>query len=443
MQQGPEGGSKHIYMEVSRQIGSMAAKGARVLEFRCVVSELYIALRTILIASVTSLRCRLQKRMLTKLLNALDAAAELSTTDRLDEVIHNMVEVGKSIGSNSSVEELLAQQNLLVRMLKKMNRLLEEEEACKASCALCSIEFLERIARYVPSSTVPIWKHMKASIINFLAWSDSRVSEHACWLVTTIIDGDWVKQWSENSLEKKKFWKNFFALLQADSLQAQRLLEEMFTFPGSVTLLFSVTDDFNVESTVAKHLCCAIRHKQLNNSNLFPLVSYFSEMVCVLKDNSENESFLCTLRRLVKAFCLATSDDQSPYFSVRNNFALTIGAVDLLRQIDELAKSGIEIYKRKRDFDNGINGGNENPASGLKQCLVRLIANLTCEHHGNCDLARKLGAVPILLESTKLDCCNLFMTQWAIFALRSMMKEDSGCRDIISSMKPTSDVRLD
>ncbi|KFD71240.1 hypothetical protein M514_04916 [Trichuris suis] len=382
--------------------------------------------------------------MLADLINALDGAVELPTNDHLNEVILKMVEIGKLIGNDSSFsKELLAQQQSLACMLNRMNRLLEVEDACKASCALCSIEFIARIAKHVPGSVGLLWEHMEASIVNLLTWNDCRISEHTCWLLSTIIDHNWIKGWSENLEEKKKFWNNFSTLLQSDCSQAELLLQKMFSFPDSVTVLFSAVDNYGVQSTIVSHLCYAVKSKQLNNSNLCPLVSYFSEMVSRLKDHCEDESFLRTLRRLVKAFCLATSDDKAPYFSIRGNASLLTAVVDILRQTDDFAKSGIEIYKRKRDFDGKLNGQNENPASGLKQCSIRLIANLTCEHHENCVLARKLGVLPIVLECTRFDCCNLFMTQWAVFALRNMMKEDGGCRDFVSSMKPSAPVKLD
>ncbi|CDW60530.1 Atx10homo assoc domain containing protein [Trichuris trichiura] len=383
--------------------------------------------------------------MLADLINALDAALEHCTNDCLNEVIQKMVEVGKLIGSESPLpkELLLGQQESLVCMLDKMNRLLEMEAECKAPCALCAIEFIARIAKFVPESVELLREHMETSFATLLAWNDSRVSEHACWLLLTIIDHNLLKRWSENLPEKNDLWNNFLTLLQSGNSQAELLLQKMFTFPGSVAVLFSAIDDFDIQSTLASHLCNAVRLKQLHNSNLCPLVSYLSKMVSRLNDNCEDESFLRTLRRLVKAFCIATSDDKSPYFSIRSNASLLTAVVDILRQIDEFAKNGIDIYKRKRDFDGKPNGQNENPASGLKQCCIRLIANLTCDHHGNCVLARKLGVLPIVLESTRFDCCNLFMTQWAVFALRNMMKEDTGCREYVSSMKPSAPMKLD
>lgn len=101
--------------------------------------------------------------------------------------------------------------------------------------------------------------------------------------------------------------------------------------------------------------------------------------------------------------------------------------VNLLRVVHELGKeegTAFSSLNKLSDMQQVEEGGEDavsrQSSFGLKALLVRLVGNLTWRCAAAQQAARRLGAIPVVLECCNLDARNPLLQQWAVSAVRHL-----------------------
>ncbi|CAL1544831.1 unnamed protein product [Lymnaea stagnalis] len=122
------------------------------------------------------------------------------------------------------------------------------------------------------------------------------------------------------------------------------------------------------------------------------------------------------------------------YPGIQQDSELLSSAVNLLRSINDIGKSGDNVFSREEKASGMDNIDPHHPVFGLKKDLIRLIANMVYKHRSNQDLVRTLDGIPLLLDLTMMDCHNPFITQWVVLALRNLVENNKENRQVLSGM---------
>ncbi|KAK0063098.1 ataxin-10, partial [Biomphalaria pfeifferi] len=125
---------------------------------------------------------------------------------------------------------------------------------------------------------------------------------------------------------------------------------------------------------------------------------------------------------------------QTIYSSIQQDTELLVCAINLLRSINDIGKSGDNVFSREEKASGVDSIDPHHPVYGLKKDLIRLIANMAYKHRANQDLVRSLDGIPLLLDLTMIDCHNPFITQWVVLAIRNLVENNRENRDVLSGM---------
>lgn len=77
----------------------------------------------------------------------------------------------------------------------------------------------------------------------------------------------------------------------------------------------------------------------------------------------------------------------------------------------------------------------------LKTKLMRILTNLTYRNKRNQDLAREMGFLQTVLESTVLDAKNPFLKEWSIVCIRNLCERNEENQRIIGDLNKIGDVQ--
>ncbi|XP_037072318.1 uncharacterized protein LOC119093468 [Pollicipes pollicipes] len=104
--------------------------------------------------------------------------------------------------------------------------------------------------------------------------------------------------------------------------------------------------------------------------------------------------------------------------------ALLEAVVRLLRAVHELGSADGTAFSTLAKLaeleEAGDDAVSAEPTFGLKAQLVRLLGNLVWRRPDAQHAARRLGAVPVVLECCNLDARNPLLQQWAVVAVRHL-----------------------
>ncbi|XP_012941244.1 ataxin-10 [Aplysia californica] len=122
------------------------------------------------------------------------------------------------------------------------------------------------------------------------------------------------------------------------------------------------------------------------------------------------------------------------YPGIQQDSELLKCAVTLLRSVNDIGKSGDNVFT-KVEKASGLDAIDpHHPVFGLKKDLIRLVANMAFRHKDNQDLIRTLDGIPLMLDLTTMDCHNPFITQWVVLAIRNLVENNRANRDVLSGM---------
>ncbi|CAG5124595.1 unnamed protein product [Candidula unifasciata] len=122
------------------------------------------------------------------------------------------------------------------------------------------------------------------------------------------------------------------------------------------------------------------------------------------------------------------------YPNIQQDGELLKCAVNLLHSIHAIGKSGKNVFSIEEKASGLDSIDPHHPVYGLKKDLIRLITNMVYKHKGNQDLVRTLEGIPLLLDLTRIDCHNPFITQWVVLAIRNLVENNRENRDVLSGM---------
>lgn len=140
------------------------------------------------------------------------------------------------------------------------------------------------------------------------------------------------------------------------------------------------------------------------------------------------------------------SSDENYLKAYQQDFALFQHTVDLfltIHFVDIKPNSGFhEVFSKcgTDGFKLGLNSffGNvqKNPAYLFKVNLVRLISNLAW-HNPNLDnkQVETKSLIPALIDCCRIDACNPFISEWAVFAIRNLRENHINNQRIIEVLR--------
>ena len=164
---------------------------------------------------------------------------------------------------------------------------------------------------------------------------------------------------------------------------------------------------------------------------------------------SKEEPDPTELVRLLDIICELTSytegeggEEEEVAHRLRGDGSLLVDTVHLLKMMNDVAKGGGDnssVYSPVTKVAEIVEKGAEveaSPAFGMKCALVRLVGNLCWSHRRNQDAAREMEAIPLLLECSRIDAKNPFMTQWAVFAVRNLCEGNEESKAVLAGVDP-------
>uniref|UniRef100_A0A915J7H2 Ataxin-10 domain-containing protein n=1 Tax=Romanomermis culicivorax TaxID=13658 RepID=A0A915J7H2_ROMCU len=168
---------------------------------------------------------------------------------------------------------------------------------------------------------------------------------------------------------------------------------------------------------------------------------FFDPLNFSTTDNSRSQ-FFALFDIVTKFLCDFYSVEDADSRNLRNmSIAENIfgKTVKLLSEIQKLCREQHPLFK----IDKNISEISGNLSAkrlfhGLKQNLVNLIANISykcpkIQHKGF-----ELEAIYLILDCTKLDPNNPFLTQWAILAIRNLLENCAENQTLVNQMKANS-----
>jgi len=121
--------------------------------------------------------------------------------------------------------------------------------------------------------------------------------------------------------------------------------------------------------------------------------------------------------------------------------SLLINTVYLLRMVHEAGKQGLEDFRpigklselsKLKESEVGLEN---NPTYGFKVDLIRLLVNLTWEHHENKTLVGELEGVALILDCSQMDGKNPYITQWVVMAVRALCSDHDHNQSILLGLR--------
>jgi len=121
--------------------------------------------------------------------------------------------------------------------------------------------------------------------------------------------------------------------------------------------------------------------------------------------------------------------------------SLLINTVYLLRMVHEAGKQGLEDFRpigklselsKLKESEVGLE---TNPTYGFKVDLIRLLVNLTWEHHENKTLVGELEGVALILDCSQMDGKNPYITQWVVIAVRALCSDHDHNKSILLGLR--------
>ncbi|GFU48501.1 ataxin-10 [Nephila pilipes] len=142
---------------------------------------------------------------------------------------------------------------------------------------------------------------------------------------------------------------------------------------------------------------------------------------------------------------LCTASICEAYISIlQNSTDLVQTTVEVLKCIHLMGKEGCSVFSILSDTKHLNDQAREeiagHPLYCFKKNLIRLIGNLCCSCKDNQDLVRKLDGIPLILDCSKFDAKNPYITQWCVLAIRNMLENNLESQAIVANISASGKI---
>jgi len=137
---------------------------------------------------------------------------------------------------------------------------------------------------------------------------------------------------------------------------------------------------------------------------------------------------------------LAIASARKSYVQVlQAETSLLVTTVYLLKMVHSAGESGAadfsQISKMSEIDKMDKTQLQNNPSFGFKANLIKLIANLVWENEQNKSLVGELDGVALILDCSRLDARNPFITQWVVVAMKALCAEHRDNQAVLAGLR--------
>ncbi|KAF0029578.1 hypothetical protein F2P81_018683 [Scophthalmus maximus] len=144
-----------------------------------------------------------------------------------------------------------------------------------------------------------------------------------------------------------------------------------------------------------------------------------------------------TVISLLDVLCEMTSDHKQFMF-LQDHPDLLVTTVELLGQVHSIGKASKNIFSAAQNFSSLSGDGDSSsysPVISFKAHLIRLIGNLCHSNTNNQEKVRELDGLPLILDNCNIDSNNPFISQWAIFAIRNILENNTQNQELVADLE--------
>ncbi|CAH1784271.1 unnamed protein product [Owenia fusiformis] len=339
----------------------------------------------------------------------------------------NQNEIGKG--------KILADTIQLVTGL--MNQIHKDEDIL--ICVRCAMQFMGNLVTNNNQCKQLVWKLLDLNLHRSLLQSgDTKLCSYSCMVLHNVLDdtrcnelildknGQLVLKAVINIVQDTESEWGLFIIERC--LQCQDFLEKIYCeldIPCR-SLMLDV-----IESSMKNDECKKEEVPSISPGNVTFLSTEF--IICVkyiegmTADNSEVSQLVL---HILEILCLCSS---SRHFShvLQAHTTLLGTVIDLLKNITELGKQPDSVFSCVNKLKSKKTS--ESPAHGVKCSLIQLIANLVHKNKANQNMVKDTGGLELIMNLTKIDGNNPFITEWAVLALRNLCEDNPDIRSIIAN----------
>ncbi|MBN3311076.1 ATX10 protein, partial [Amia calva] len=306
----------------------------------------------------------------------------------------------------------------------------------------CGIQFLGNLAVGNQVCKDDIWKHTFPHLfLKFLDHIDEKTSAYCSMVLYTCLDAEKVGDiilieevaMKVVSLCIKQPELDWGVLIVTQHfLKSFELVEKMFARLNNqerITLLDLVTAQLGEAGEATEESGIPVRLAEF-------IASCFEEhckaVLTLVSDSSPKHEEALTVMRLLDILCEMTSDNKA-FMDLQNYSELLKTTVELLKEVHFLGKANRNIFTTVQNFSDM--GAPSHPVVGFKAQLIRLIGNLCHNNADNQNKVRELDGIALLLDNCNIDSNNPFISQWAVFAIRSVMDHNLQNQEVLKGLE--------
>ncbi|KAL3852882.1 hypothetical protein ACJMK2_016489 [Sinanodonta woodiana] len=322
----------------------------------------------------------------------------------------------------------------------------EEKDCCVHVLVRCLVQFLGNYCAGNKENLVQVWNLFLDTFMYLLNYKDDKVLSYTCMVLHTCLSGkdalgtirgrhccDILHRVISYSTKQETEWGLYViedALMMPwfmDDIEKSLNLEELLLVNEVLLNMLNAlkeNEESNARAPAIENLRVVVRNFK---------TSAYKVLALGAPNADDSQMSLNTVKQL-EVLCLAMSHP-GLYKPLQEDVDLVTCAVYLLQSINELGKEGDNSFSAVEKMSQNHLVDVQHPSFGLKKDLIRLIGNLAYKNTANQDKVRELHGIPLILDLTKLDQRNPFITQWAVFAIHNLCEGNNSNKAVLAGIK--------
>ncbi|KAM4523897.1 ataxin-10 [Fundulus diaphanus] len=314
----------------------------------------------------------------------------------------------------------------------------------------CGIQFLGNLAVGNQTSKDEVWEHSFPEVLlQLLCTDDEKVVNYTSMVLHTCLDEAKVEDLSKPHNIKLALKVMELCRTQPDLDWTVIIATQHFLKSSAlVESMYSGMSNHD-RVTLLELLLAQLREEGSESCGIPPSVAHFlatsfqkgcgAVLTLATGSASSNEVLqeALTVISLLDVLCEMTSDHKQFMF-LQDHPDLLETTVELLGQVHAIGKASRNIFSATQNFSSFT--GEDDPAShspvvSFKAHLIRLVGNLCHSNASNQNKVRELDGIPLILDNCNIDGNNPFISQWAIFAIRNLLENNSQNQELVASLE--------
>ncbi|XP_059484516.1 ataxin-10 [Neocloeon triangulifer] len=387
-------------------------------------------------ADITSL-----EDMLAKSLSLEDNPNPTTAEDILNTITNYFRELRAVCAKGKMFQDAVAESNIIKHSTEIVQKLLNDPRSLQYErvlvCVRVGVQFFGNFVVDNDRTRSLMWQEYKNLLRELLNLSDVRASNYTAMVVFNIFKGNPNIPYTDIT----NVFPSILSLAAKESEFALYCVEHLISWPGFIAQVYPVLGVG--ERLFLLEVCREMTGKgaHLPPDTVMLISTEFKKKADIIfvahnglptPDPSESAALL---EAVATASGIVDSEGAA---KLQQDGALLTSAVFLLRGIHACmsVEDKLSAFDARGDKMQEIK---QSPMYGFKAQLVRLIGNLCFRNKINQDKLRDMEGVPLLLNCSRLDACNPFITQWVILAIRNICEGNPENQALISSLSKEGD----